>query len=295
MNRSSSHSQNVHETKGQKLARSFLAFALFLLISALSLVICVRVSFINPDSVAKVFSNDNYVTELRADILDYTHETLKRNMLPEECLDETVSYKAVHDISYAYAVGTIGTSEDYNETAYQGLLDTLAADMKTAIDDTVSSLELTVDENRIEDGSELLSKKLEEHYAKRIEKPYMNKVSDVVKIGNYVTIIAIAVLALFAVLLALIVASIGEKKYRALRYLVHSINAAALLNLLLAGGVTAIERFKELYIFPSYFQASVMSYINGCVATVAASALIMLFVSFILTVIIWKINRDSKK
>ena len=281
-----------HETKGQKFARSFLAFALFLAIAALSLTVCIRVCFINPDNIVKVFSNEEYVNSLREDLLNYTHETLKSNMLPEDCLNDVITYKAVYDISYAYGAGACETYEEYTNTSYQDYIDKLGNDIKNTVNGVINDGRLEVDENRKADGADLFAEKMERHIAKTVEKPYMNKLPSIIKIGRTATLVAIILFALVALLLGLIVISIG-KRHRAMRYIVHSVNAAAILDLALVGGVSVIERVKTLYIFPTYLRTSVMSYVNSCAASVAVSAIVLLLISLVLTVFIWKMKKDS--
>ncbi len=288
----SSSQVSSHETKSQKFARSFLAFALFLAIAALSLTVCIRVYFINPDNVVKVFSNEKYVSSLREDILNYTHETLKSNMLPEDCLDEVITYKEVHDISYAYAAGTTEAYEEYTSTSYQDYINNLGDNIKSTIKGVISDGKLEVDENQKADGAATFTEKVKDHIAVTVEKPYMDRLANILKIGKTATLVAIILFALVALLLGLIVVSIG-KRYRALRYIVHSVNAAALLDLVLVTGVAVVERAKTLYIFPTYFRASVMSYVNGCTASVAVSAVVLLLISLALTVFIWKMKKDS--
>lgn len=288
----SSSQVTSHETKGQKYARSFLAFALFLAVAALSLSVCVRVSFINPDRIVKVFSNEKYVTSLREDILDYTHEMLKSNMLPEDCLDEVISYRELHDISYAYAAGATGASEDFAEDAYQSLIEGLGENVRSTVNGVIKDSKLEVDENQRSDGVNTFCDEITHHITLKVEKPYMDRLANVIKIGNLASIIAIVLFALVSLLLGLIVVSIG-KRHRAMRYLVHSVNAAALLDLLLVAGVAVVEHFKTLYIFPTYLRTSVMDYVNGCTLSVALSAAVLFMISLALTSLIWKMKKDS--
>ena len=66
------HSSKKHdEYKG---LRNFFTFFLFLSIAALSMSVCIKAVFINPNTLTKVFTNRNYSYAVYTDALEYAKD-----------------------------------------------------------------------------------------------------------------------------------------------------------------------------------------------------------------------------
>lgn len=287
-----SHSSS--ETKGEKVGRNILAFALFLTISLLSLTVCVRIAFVNPNSVVRIFVNEEYVSALRDDILAFSSDRCMSCNLPADTVEKAISYEDIYALENAYITGALGASKDYTKTTYEDNADEIRKNVKTVIDEKIKSEGLRVDKKQ-KNGSKKLTDEIYNYILERLEISNIDKLEAVVNVGKIVSLVGIIVFSVFAVIFALIVVSIGTKRYRALRFIVHSVNAAALLNLVLVLGVQLVKVFKDLVLYPTYLADAFMRYINRCELSVCASSVILFTIALVLTTFVWKLNRDSNE
>ncbi len=294
MSSNSTHRHSSAESKGIRFGRSFLAFALSLTVSLLSLFCCIRFYFVTPQSLVNIFANEQYVTALRNDVVDYAHDVCRGSMLPEDTLDETVSYSALYDIVEAYFAGSLGASQEFTKSTYEDLAKELKGNMADAINARIEKEGLKTDSKQ-KKGAQKLSEYVRTYILERIEVAHIDMLETVVNIGKIAGLVGIIVSALLSVVLVLIIISIGEKRYRSLRYIVYSMFAGAMINLTLIGGVEIVKTVKSLVLYPAYIADAFMSYVGRCEAVVLIAAISMFFAGFILTAAVWKMSRDSKK
>ncbi len=290
----SSNHHHHSESGGEHYGRSFLAFVLFLTISLLSLLCCVRFSFITPRSMVNIFVNEEYVTALRNDVLEYSHDLCRDCMLPEDALDSTVTYETVYGIENAYISGALGASREFTKTTYEDNVAELKKNIETAVNAAVKDNNISVDKNQ-KNGAAQVSEFVSTYLIKRIQIAHLDMLETVINIGKLASTIGIVVLAVLAVILVLIIISIGNKRYRALRSVIHSVNAAAILNLILILGVQIVKHFKTLVLYPTYVADAFMRYVNRCEGVVGFSSLVLFTVAFMLMIVVWKLNRETKK
>lgn len=288
------HHSHKSESKSEHIGRSFLAFALSLTLSLLTLSCCVKFVFITPQSIVNIFADEQYVDELRNDVLEYSHDVCRGSMLPENALDETISYEKLYDIVEAYVSGALGASQEYTKTTYEDISHELKTEIVSRINTVVKENGLTPDSKQ-KKGAEKLGEYMETYILERIEVAHIDMLETVVNVGSIASIIGIVVSALFSLILILIIISIGEKRYRSLRSVVHAVNAAGLINLSLIAGVQTVKHFKSLVLYPTYIADAFMRYVNRCENTVGISSLALFFVALILMTVVWKLSRDSKK
>ena len=293
MSSSSSHNHTA-ESKGVIFARNFLAFALAMSLSLFSLFCCVRFAFVTPNSIVKIFANEQYVTALRNDVTDYAHDICRGSMLPEDTLDETISCEMLYDIVEAYISGAVSASQEFTKTTYEDTASELKKNMQTAIETVIKEQNLTVDSKQ-KNGAAELSGYVNDYILERIQIAHIDMLETVVNVGSIVSVIGMIVSVIISIVLILIIISVGEKRYRSVRYIVHSLNAAALINLSLILGVQIVKHFKSLVLYPTYVADAFLAYVDRCENAVGVSVIALFFAAFILTGIVWKLSRDSKK
>lgn len=289
----SSHSSSS-DTRSEKLGRNILAFALFLTVSLLSLSVCVRVAFVSPQSIVKIFVNEEYVTALHDDIINYSHAKCLSCMLPEDTLDDAITYRDIYSLENAYISGAMGASKDYTKTTYEDNAEDIKTKVKDAVNARIKADGLTVDKKQ-KNGADGLTESISEYILKRLEIAHIDKLEAAVNIGKIVSLIGIIASAVFAVIFALIVVSIGSKRYRAMRWIVHSINAAALLNLILVFGIEIVKKVKSLVFYPAYLADAFLRYVGRCEMAVSVSSAVLFLIALVLTCIVWRMNRNSKE
>ena len=291
---SKKHHHSSAETKGERVARSFLAFALALAVALLSLFCCIKFSFTSPKAVSGIFVNDKYVNALRADVTDFSHDICKASMLPEDVLDSEISYDAVYGIVNSYIKGSLGTSQEFTKTTYEDNLESLEAALTKKLNDEIDKNSLEVDKKQ-KNGAKEISSFIGDYLLERLQITHVSALETVINIGNIAGIIGMAVLAVIALVLTLLIISIGPKRYRAIRSVIHAVNAAALIDLSLIAGVQIVKHFKSLVLYPQYVADAFLTYVNRCEDAVGISSLVLFSISLILMAVVWKLNRDSKK
>ena len=291
---SSSKHHHTSDTKAQKFARGFLAFALALSVSLLSLFCCIKFNFAAPKTIAGIFTDEEYVASFRDDVLEYSHDLCRANMLPEDTLDSAVSYKKVHSIINAYISGALGTSEEFTKTTYEDNVESLKKDITKQINSTVQAKSLTVDKKQ-KKGAEKLSDLVCDYLLEKLEIAHLDALETVINIGSIGGTVGITATAVVSLVLVLIIISIGERRYRALRSVIHGVNAAGLINLALIIGLEIVKHTKTLVLYPAYVASAFMNYVNRCEAVVGVSAAVLFATALVLMATVWKLNRDSKK
>ena len=286
------HRHRTAETKTQKTWRSVLSFFLFLSITVLSLSVCIKVSFVSDNSIVKLFTNSEYISSMRDDIVQFGSDAAELSGIPADCVKDTVTEDAVRKIETAYIWGALGGSEEYTATTYLDYIEALKEDLTAAAQQEVEKNGLTVDEN-VPDGANQFSASVIDYLQKRVEFRYMDNFGSYLNIAATVSIVAMIASAVMIVLIMLILVSIGKKPYRSIRSVSNAFAASALLELCLAGGVKIVEQFKTLVLYPEYFSNALMGYVERCVISVCAAGGIGLLLSLLSAVIVWKIKHDK--
>ena len=294
MSSKSKHHRSSGESKAERYGRSFLAFALSLTISLLSLCCCIRFAFVTPQSIVGIFTDEKYVASLREDVLEYGCDVCRGSMLPEDSLNETITYEKLYKIVEAYISGSLGASQEFTKTTYEDINAELKKDIENRVKEVVKSEGLTPDAKQ-KKGAEKLSEYMSNYILERIKIAHIDMLETVINIGNIASLIGIIVSAVFSLILILIIISIGEKRYRSMRSVIHSVNAAGLINLSLIAGLQIVKHIKSLVLYPTYVADAFMKYINRCENAVGISALLLFIVALILMSVVWKLSRDSKK
>jgi len=285
------HHSSEHDTGSMKFWRSFLAFVLFLTLTATSLCACARITYISPQAMVKLFCNKDYVTALHADIKDYAEDLCKVCSVPADGT-EAITYKAVYDLEETYIAGLMGTTEEYTETTY---LDYIADLTETIAEQTVAAnaAQGIRDDADVSDGAQQFSESLSKYITKRVEFPLADQLKTVVNLGSTGTMIGAIVFAVVSLLLGSVVVSIGHKRYRAMRELAYAATAAALMDFALIGGVKLVGLFKSLVLYPQYLADAVMAHIDRCLLTTGVAGAILFAAALCVMILVWLIKRGN--
>lgn len=287
------HTAVYSDTKAQKAGRNIIAFFLFLSIVALSMSVCAKVSFLNSEKYAQIFTNQKYVDSLYNDVRQYAHDICKECSIPTDSVDEVITYSSIYDIEEAYALGNLANAPQYTQTTYDDRINELKETLAQSTDKMLKECRLDVDGSQSE-GVNAFTLKISDYVRNRVEFQYMDKLETIANIGKTVCIVMIVIFTVLTVLLALIAFSVGNKKYRGLRAVAYSFNASAVLQFGFVLAMQVIKQFKTLVIYPTYLCDSVMSFVNSSIFSVAISACISIGISLIIAVTVWKLKRNEK-
>lgn len=289
---STRHHHHHGDTKKQKTLRKILAFFLFLTVSLLSLTVCVRLSFVSKSAIVNTLTSDAYVQGVYNSVLDYSHDLCDECSIPYDSVDEVITYDAVYKIQKAYFYGILSVSEEFTQTTYQDYINDVGKNINTSTLAIIKEQSITVS-GKVSDRVNQFSEKIENYVKSVTELSFTDYVDTIVSVGGIASIIAMAALLLIAVVLALLIVSIGKKLYRALRDMAYSFYAAALLNIILVFGVLAVEHFKTLVLYPRYLSAAIMDYVNNCLSSVALSSAGLFIIGIVITTAVWCLKRNE--
>lgn len=281
------------DTNGQKIGRNIVAFFLFLSIAALSLSICAKVSFINSERYAEIFTNQQYVNSLYSDVKQYAYDVCDECSIPEDSIDEVITYASIYDIEEAYALGNLTNAPQYTQTTYDDRITELKENLAQSTSDMLEEYKLDIDKNQ-SDGANTFAMKICDYIRSKVEFQYMDKLETLSNLGKTVSVVMIVIFSISTAVLALITFSIGNKKYRGLRAIAYSFNASAILNFGFVLAMQIIKQVKTLVIYPTYLCDSVMNFVNSSILSVAVSACLSLGISLIIAASVWKLKRNEK-
>lgn len=279
---------------GNKISRNVLAFFLFLTVTAMSLLGCMRIVFLNENRLAKIFTNEVYIAALQADILLYAEDLCDSCSIAHEGVQAAVTYPAIEELMQAYVGGNLKVTEHYTQTTY---LDKLAdlqkqAETKTAAMLKKTGISLTAPQKK---QLPLFAEKIRNYAQKQVEFPFMAPLKTLANSGAIAVIVALVVLGIVALLLLLILFSIGKKRYKSLRAVTYALTAAGIVDFMLVGGVKIVALWKNLVIYPNYLCESVMRYINDCVLSVAVSGALLWIAAFFTATFVWRMKRNNNE
>lgn len=292
MSQSSKRSHTAHESKSVKFWKSFLAFMLFLSLTATSLCACMRLVILSPNRLINLFCNEQYIAALKDDLTEYAIDVCESSAIPSDGVEEVLSFSTVYQIEKAYIAGMLEADEQYTATTYQDFITRLG---ETIQENTAATLEkqgIAVDET-VTDGPEQLAKRITDYITERVEFPLMDELQATMNLGSIGSMAGAIGFAVLSLVLALIILTFKTKMYRSLREVVYALLAASLTDFCLVAGVALVGVFKDLVLYPAYLADAVMVYIGNCMLSVAAAGGILFFIALILMVVIWKVKRDN--
>lgn len=280
-------------TKAQKIWRSVLAFFLCLAITALSLCVCIRTTFLGKNSLVSVVTDDQYVAAVKDDLLEYAHSLCDACGIAYDSVDSAITYDSIYNVEEAYISGLLGASQEYTSTTYQDLIAALGDNIEEQTKSMMEAKHIHADAT-LTNPAGIFADKIEDYLTQRVELPRAEKMATLINLattGSWGGVVGFAILVL---VLALVVISIGNKRYRAVRFTAYATLAAGALDFLLVGGVEIVKRHKQLVLYPLYFSETLLRYVNRCLTSVSLAGAVLVFLSVIIMCIVWKMDRDKK-
>lgn len=279
---------NSRETKSSRILRVLLSFSLFIMIVLASLSTCSKSVFLNKSSIENMFTDYNYVSSVKTDILEYACDIYLKNGLDSSNLDNVFDDALVEETIKAYVAGTIGSSIGYSETTYFESVESMCTSFEEDLKIQIDKRGLTQNSDSINASVELIKNCIMSAVDIRVP-----NVKNIINIGSIASVAVIGVSLFFAVSIGLILFFIGDIRYRSVRAVSISFFTAGLFDIFLSLMVYIIFKIRHIDIFPIYLRELVMSYIGDCINSVAVSGCLLLFVGLIASVAVWKIRKEK--
>lgn len=279
-----------HRHRQSHFGQYVLSFLLSIMIFVLSLSVCAKVYILDPSTFSDMFTSEDYVVALRNDIVTYAKDECKKCTVPEDFVEDAISYDLVYNIESSFINNALGTSNAYSSNAFEEYITQLYDTLVEAVDGELAAQGI---KSSVKDGSANFAKSIADYASERAQFKYTDKLQTLFNLSK-VLITVIIVASLVAIGFLMVFLFLGRtKRYRSLRNICHSFEAAALLDFVMVLAVAVVRSMKDLVIYPTYLCTVFMDYINKSMATVFISGLILAFVSIIIMVVIWRIKRGN--
>ena len=249
---------------------------------------------VNESCISNIFTNNEYVSSLYNDVLDYSRDMCMKYGIPDDCVEETITYKNINNIQVAYVSGVIDKDEKYSETTYSDMINSLSKKIEKATNEEINNQNIEVSEKQTETGVSAFSQEIASYIKEKVEFEYVSDLQSLLNVSAPVINVGIVLFAVFALAFFLLAISVEGKSYRSMRPIAISFLSAALMNLLLVVLVGIVSLFKDLLIYPSYLCASIERYINSCAGTFLFESFLLFFVGLVICTLVWRLKRNNE-
>ena len=286
------HNDNNLTYKQVSSKRSILAFFLFVCIVICTTCISGGVGVVNKDEIAKSLLESSYINALTNDVKQYATDLCEQAGVPKNIVDDSVDYNKMYELEKSYIYGDLFESTDYNENAFLANILHLKSDITNALTSSLENNGLIIDEN-MQNSIDNMSTNVSNYAKQRIrfinEDMYKNVVDNI----KLVNICLIGVCIFVSALIIIRLLTIGNKKYRSLRYAVYSFSAASLFNFITVIIFSVVNSRQPRIIQPSYLQNAIDSYINSSSYNFIMLSLFVFFIAICLSAISWIMKRRN--
>jgi hypothetical protein len=282
-------SHRSSKSKNKKIGNMILAFLLFLAIAVLSLSTCARIVIANPNTIADIFTDKEYVNSLYLDIKQYAYDECEKSSVPTDGIDDAVNYDVIYNIEASYICYALGTSNSYNTQAFDDNIASFKENISSDMQNSLTTQGIKFNKNDVETFAQNIS----DYAQNKAQFKYLDKLETAVNLAKTMSLVFVVLSAIITLTLALILFFTASKRYRGLRNITYSLEASAVFDFVMVLAVAIVKATKELVIYPTYLCASVMNYVNSCMQTVALAGVVLFFTALVLMTIIWKLKRDE--
>ena len=263
----------------RRKARTVLAFVLYLCIIMCAL--CVEFVSVtaNPKTFAKEFTNSVYVENMRCDIARYTKDLCQASSVPDNFVDNLITYDNIYKIENAYVSDEFASTREFSSDAYDGLITQFKENVATSVDTAVDDF----------------AQNVADYAGKVTQFGYASQVKDFCDLSKTVCSILIAVCGAIGIGVIVSLFKRTSMKYHATRNIAYSLLAAFIMNLIVLAAVAVTKATRHLVIYPTYLVDVFIRWLNDsmCALAIGSGVLGILFVAFVCFT--WKQKHDINK
>lgn len=282
--------KSSHSHKGRSIGPDIRSFLLFAFVVVLSMSVCARVFIVNPKMVSDMFTSKDYVDSLYDDVMQYATDECERCYIPASVVEDAISYDSVYNAQASYIHYALGTSNAYSVEAFDGNLDSIKSKIIEAVDDFMTNQ--GVDYKKA--NADNFANKITGYIQSKVQFAYMDKLQTLISVFKTLSVVMAVISAIITIALIASLYLDNQKKYRSIRRIAFSFEAAAIFDLLIVAAIAIVRIAKDLVIYPSYLCDAVMGYVNSIMIAVSLSAIVLVFVALVLMTAVWRIKRDEQ-
>lgn len=279
----------------RRKARNVLAFVLYLCIIMCAL--CVEFVSVtaNPKTFAKEFTNSVYVENMRCDIARYTKDLCQASSVPDNFVDNLITYDNIYKIENAYVSDEFASTREFSSDAYDGLIAQFKENVATSVDNVIKSNNISVDKSVNDTAVDDFAQNVADYAGKVTQFGYASQVKDFCDLSKTVCSIIIAVCGAIGIGVIVSLFKRTSMKYHATRNIAYSLLAAFIMNLIVLAAVAVTKATRQLVIYPTYLVDVFIRWLNDsmCALAIGNGVLGILFVA--LVCFTWKQKHDINK
>ena len=274
--------------------RKRISFFLYVCIAFVSIFACCIVTVANPNAFVKAFTSSECIESLRADVKLYTSDMCKKNNIPDDFVENAISYDTMYHLQTAFVSGTLGASKQYNENAFSGMLDDFESELEQSV---AKSLDANAISDSLYDAESLslFCRDIADYIESRIDFQYMNNVRHAIKRMRAVSFVLAAAFMLIGAALIVYLSLKGGKNYKILQSIASSVLGASFMNVVVVVALTIVYLSKDLVIYPLYTAGAFVDYFRSTILTFASCSALLFMLFLALLVAGWKLKRSEKE
>lgn len=271
--------------------RSVLAFFLYICIT----IAVFSAEFLlvagNSNTFVKEFTNASYVENLRADIAQYTSDLCKVNSVPDDFIDEVVTYNNVYNLENAYISGEFNSSEEFSTQSHSASVKLFEENVEKSVAKMLKKQNISVSDAQIKNFSGMVA-----GYADRTTQfGYIEQLKSFCRTSKIVCSILLSVCSLVGIGLVIGLFTGTSRKYRATRSVSYALLSSAVMSLLVALAVFIVKSAKQLVIYPSYLVDVFIRWADASADSVLVGAGVLFAAFAFLASVTWKLKRDIEE
>lgn len=280
-------------TDSKMKLRDRLSFFIFVSLVIVSLCISCLITVANPDTVVNAFCDKEVVEDLRSDVSLYAKDMCLENNLPDDFVDNSITYDSMYYLQKSYISGRLGASAEFNENAFESHLEEFKDDLTEDVNKMIADRNVQVDGNVSDTAVMDFCSDIADYIDSRVNLSYINSVVTGVKTLRTLSVVLLVIFALTGTASTVFMVFKGGKTYRIVRHISYSVLGASLVGFINACVVAVVKATKDLVIYPLYIAKAFMIYVDSSIHTIIVSSLCLLVIFFVLVTSVWRIKRDE--
>lgn len=287
------HRTSVEDTKAQKFLKLIFSFVIFVFLTALSVLICVRSVVFNPYYIEKSLTSYEYTMELYKNIDDFSRASCKKADIGTQAVERAVTFEEIKRINDAYVSEKLKTESRFNNETYDYFISDFETTFKELLLQQMETENVSINDT-VQSGMDELIKEIIAYIDTSVSISHAADLHSFASVADTALKIASIVLAVLTGALAVIVSYVGEKRYRGIRYLAYSAGAAALINMAFAVIAYAFYKSADLAIQPLYLQYALENHISNSIFALLCASFSLFAVYTVILAWCWKLKRKNK-
>lgn len=292
--RSRNHNDRVRaEGRGELAAKYILSFLLSAFLCALVVLTCLRISVLNPNYVARAFTCYEYNSQLCGYIKEYASDKCLENGISASAAD-VITYENTEKINASYILKQFKLDKTGEYDIYTVYADNVCNEFENQALLSLKEAGVDIEATQVQNKVSAITGEINDFILKSVGSGKIEEAVQAVELSCFVLNILIAVLCVLSFALLLIIFFIGEKRYRALRFIAYSAGSAGITGIVASLAVFIKLKYMNLAVYPRYLLSAFNTHLSNSLISFFTISLTMLLIYIVLISVVWKMKRKGK-